>query len=184
MFLTAAGSAAALIALVLLLGFLDLPFLASGEGAQPSLAEQVAATLLFALAGAIIGFAQWLALKMIFPRSAWWILATGAGWLMGYVSNLIVAALAADLFNQILALIVPWLIIGLWSGLFQWLILRRFYPRVDPWVIIATISVVIGAIGWIVGSVCGGSLTWAIAGALTGYSLLKFEEAKAKNVQR
>jgi hypothetical protein len=38
----------------------------------------------------------------------------------------------------------------------------------------------IGASGWIFGSICGGILAWVVAGGLTGFLLLRMIESKNK----
>jgi len=180
---TAVASTACFVIVSLAQFWLNLPFAASGEGLPPSFIDQLMGSLFFALAGATIGLGQWLALRMIVPRSAWWILAGGGGWLAGYWSYLVMNGAAADLLHPTLAQFLPWLIIGLWTGLFQWGFLRRHYPRADVWLPVAIIAIVIGAAGWNVGSICGGSFSWAAAGAITGYTLLRFEENRADHIQ-
>ena len=175
---TAITSTASFVIISLALFWLNLPFVDNAEGLQPTLLDQYMGSSLFALAGATIGFGQWLALRKILPRSAWWILASGAGWLAWYWTFLIVGAAAAELLGPALAQFVPWLIIGLWTGLFQWLFLRQYYPRAEVWLPVTILAVIIGASGWSVGSICGGTFFWAAAGGITGYTLLKFEAHK------
>ena len=177
---TAVASSACFVVISLALFWLNLPFVDNAKGLQPTLIDQVVGSLFFALAGATIGFGQWPALRMIVPRSAWWILISGAGWLAGYWTYIIVNASEIDHLIPTLAQFVPWLIIGLWTGLFQWLFLRRFYTRAEVWLVVTTVAIIIGGSGWNVGSICGGVFFWAAAGAITGYTLLRFEANKAE----
>jgi len=163
---TAIASTAAFVVISLALFWLNLPFVDNAEDLQPTLFDQYMGSTLFALAGAIIGFGQWL------------IIVSGAGWLAWFWTYLIVGATAAELLGPALAQFVPWLIIGLWTGLFQWLFLRQYYPRAGVWLPVTILATIIGASGWSVGSICGGTLFWAAAGGITGYTLLIFEANK------
>jgi hypothetical protein len=68
--------------------------------------------------------------------------------------------------------LMPWLAIRLFTGFAQWIFLRRHYQGVGWWVLVTAAAVVLGAAGWIYGSICGGAFTWVAAGALTGFLLL------------
>ena len=178
---TAVASTACFVIIGLAFFWLNLPFAEKSEALQPTFIDQVTGSLFFALAGAAIACGQWLALRMIMPRSARWILAGGAGWLAGYWSYLLVYGVATGLLHPTLLQLLPWLIIGLWSGLFQWLFLRRHYPRADIWLPVSLLAILIGAGGWIVGSIFGGTFSWAAAGAITGYTLLRFEAIRLES---
>jgi hypothetical protein len=179
LFYTTISSVIALVAIVFILRLLNLPFLDLEESASPTLVDQVLAALIFGVSGSIIGLGQWLGIRMLISRAGWWILASGAGWLAGYSTNLLVAELAGDRLNPAVALFLPWFVIGLWSGLFEWLVLRRHYRRADAWIVVHGLALLVGALGWIVGSVCGGVLSWSVTGAITGYALLRFEASRA-----
>ena len=176
--LTAVASTACFVIVSLALFWLNLPFASNGEGLAPTFLDLLLGSLFFALAGAAIGVGQWLALRMILPRSARWILAGCLGWLAGYWSYLFMDGTIAGLLHPLLGQFLPWLIIGLWSGLFQWLFLRRQYPDANAWLSVTVLATLVGASGWTVGSICGGVFTWAAAGAITGYFLLRFEANK------
>ncbi len=171
--LTSIGSTAAMFALVFIVFNLGIPVLDSGpDPAAPSLAQQMAAAPLFALAGAIAGTFQWLTLRTLLPQAGWWVLASALGWAAGYLSTLVVPPPSAGQVSFATAALAPWLAIGLATGLAQWLFLRRRLSSSGWWVLASALAVVTGAAGWIFGSVIGGALSWAAAGALTGYVLL------------
>jgi hypothetical protein len=173
--LTAFTSTICFVIISLAFVWLNLPFAENNGGIEPTFLDKILGSLFFALAGMALAGGQWLALRIIFPRSAWWILAGGAGWLVGYWSYLLVFEYAAGLLQPVLAQFLPWFIIGLWGGLFQWLVLRPRYPRADSWLPVSTLALLIGSIGWTVGSICGGTFSWAVAGAIGGYALLRLE---------
>lgn len=68
--------------------------------------------------------------------------------------------------------LTPWMAVGLFTDFAQWMFLRRHYQGVGWWVLVTAAAVVLGAAGWIYGSICGGAFTWVAAGALTGFLLL------------
>lgn len=180
LFYTTISSFIALAAIVFILRLLNLPFLELEESVSPTFFDHVLAALIFGISGSIIGLGQWLGLRMLVSKAGWWIAASGAGWLAGYSTNLIVSELVGARLNPAMALFLPWFVIGLWSGLFEWLVLRRYYRRADSWIIVHGLAVLIGALGWIVGSVCGGALSWSVTGAITGYALLRYEAGNAR----
>ncbi len=180
LFYTAVSSLIALVAIVFILRLLNLPFLELEESITPTFFDQLLAALIFGISGSIIGLGQWLGLRMLLSGAGWWIAASGAGWLAGYGTNLLVSELLGNRLNPAMALFLPWLIIGLWSGLFEWLVLRQHYHRADAWIVVHGLAVLVGALGWIVGSACGGAFSWSVTGAITGYALLRFEAGKAQ----
>jgi hypothetical protein len=178
LFYTATSSFIALVAIVLILDLLNLPFLEDEETLSPTVLDQVLAAIIFGISGAIIGLGQWLGLRMLLSRAGWWILASSGGWSIGYLINILIISLAGDRLNPAMAIFLPWFIIGLSSGLLEWLVLRRHYQRADAWIVVNGLAVLIGAMGWIVGSACGGAISWAVTGAITGYALLRFEAGR------
>lgn len=72
------------------------------------------------LAGVSVGFLQWLAMRRLFLRSSWWILASASGWAAGGV-----LATLIDLPEM-----QP-VLIALSLGTMQWFVLRNF-PRAGP----------------------------------------------------
>lgn len=82
--------------------------------------------------GTSVGIAQWLVLKKIFHGSGWWVLATIAGWLVGF--SLVSVFNTPELFNVVL--------FGLSVGIAQWFVLRQRVSGAGWWVI-ATIGAII-----------------------------------------
>lgn len=142
------------------------------EDQTASLLLQLATAPLFALAGAIAGGGQWLVLRGLFNRSGWWILATAGGWMAGYLwSFLLLPASSGTLTFG--AAILPWAINGFATGLCQWLVLRHHYDRSGLWIPTATLAMAIGTTGWLIGGTFGGAILWLVAGALSGWILLR-----------
>lgn len=170
---TAAGTTAGLFLVALILVNLGLPFLVEmAEGQTPSLLDQIVVAPIFALTGVAIGLAQWFSLRQLIPGAGWWIVATPLGWLFGYLATVLMAALGPTTNMSGTAALVPWLVIGLATGICQWLLLRAHYQRAGWWLPVATLAMAIGATGWVFGGICGGGLTWLAAGGLTGFTIL------------
>lgn len=170
-----AASIVAFLFIVLLLDVLELPFLVEANESGPTLTDQLIGALIFGMSGFIIGFGQWMVLRMTFLATRKWMLASAGGWLLGYATNVILRDSVSGIFDSAMVLFFPWLVIGLWAGILQWIILRRRYRDSSAWITMSALAVLIGASGWIVGSICGGSLSWAIAGALNGYTFLRLK---------
>jgi hypothetical protein len=171
--LTALSTITAMIMVVYVIVGLGLPVLGIFDDEQTaSMALQVAMAPLFALAGAIVGLAQWLILRGQIQRAGWWVLATAGGWMAGYLwSSLLFPARGGQAtFSEVL---FPWLLNGLMTGLCQWLILRNFYHRSALWVLTAALAMGIGTTGWLLGGTFGGTFLWLVAGALSGWILLR-----------
>jgi hypothetical protein len=172
--LTALSTIAAMIMVVIVVVSLGQSALGGlGDGESGSMAMQVALAPLFALAGAIVGAAQWLVLRGQIQRAGWWILATAGGWMAGYLWSFLLFPATSGTTATFAEVIFPWLLNGLATGLCQWLILRHFYHRSSLWVATAALSMVIGTTGWAVGGTFGGGFLWLAAGALSGYVLLR-----------
>lgn len=170
---TAAGYTLAMFIIVLVVIRLGIAVLASASTtSQVSIWLQIAVAPIFSLAGAVAGLSQWFSLRSILPRAGWWILATAIGWMSGYLSTIFITPSESGDFPFAAVALTPWLAIGLFTGFCQWIILRHRYQGAGWWVLVTAAAVVIGAGGWIFGSICGGALSWAAAGALTGFLLL------------
>ena len=110
------------------------------------------------IAGVLIGIFQWLVLQGRVARPWRWIAATGIGWVAGYLITLFTLPQGLAAFEGI--------IIGLTTGIAQWVILRRELHWAGWWIIFSVI-------GWITGLTLlpGLFLTGTMAGTLTGLCL-------------
>jgi hypothetical protein len=108
-------------------------------------------------AGFFISIFQWLVLQGRINRPWRWVIATSLGWTSGYLLTLILPQ-AFEIFGG--------LILGLATGIAQWVILRDAIRWAGWWIVFSTI-------GWITGLTLlpGLLLTGTMAGALTGLAL-------------
>jgi hypothetical protein len=136
-----------------------------------SVALQVVMAPLFALAGSLVGLAQWLVLRGQIQRAGWWILATAAGWMAGYLWSYLLFPPGSGT-ATISEALLPWFLNGLLTGLCQWLVLRKFFDRSSLWVPTAALAMTIGTSGWILFGIYGGVFLWLIGGAFSGWILL------------
>jgi hypothetical protein len=112
--------------------------------------------LLAAAIGVALGILQWLVLRSLFERAGWWILASGAGWAMGFV------AVTYLLPEEVVVL--QGVLLGAGIGVAQWIVLRRWVPGAYWWIPMS-------ALGWAVGPILGPLLVGGVVGAATGFSL-------------
>ncbi len=117
------------------------------------------------LAGTIIGFAQWLALRRYITASSPWILADGISWSFGYISGLFLIQVLPStvfagfigyfLFGVIVANALAWAT-GFWASQF---VLPLFFhgPSIEPALSTTVIAVTSGLVG---GAVTGIALIW------------------------
>lgn len=146
-----------------------------------SLTVQLIFAPILAIPGFTIGALQWFILRSIIRPAGWWVLITGAGWFVGNLFAILLTLILPLELPAGLALILPWFAIGLTSGLGQGIFLRRHFEQTEYWVPLTTLGVLIGASGWIFGSICGGTVAWVAAGGLTGFLLLRMIESKNKS---
>ena len=129
--------------------------------------------------GLIVGVAQWLVLRRYLPYAGWWILASALGWILGSIVMLTIYGIIDQILgirlpSRILSPVVISTLYGAALGAAQWLVLRGHTQRAGWWVLI---SVVGGAVGWAVGVACPGipfgsaalsfAPRWAVNGAVT-----------------
>jgi hypothetical protein len=112
--------------------------------------------LLAAAIGVAMGILQWLVLRSLFQRAGWWVLASGAGWAVGFV------AITYLLPEEIAVL--QGIILGASIGVAQWIVLRQWVPRAYWWMPMS-------ALGWAVGPILGALLVGGVVGAATGFTL-------------
>jgi hypothetical protein len=101
-----------------------------------------------ALAGAVIGAGQWLALRGRLPHSAWWIPATAIGQAVGLATGATLVGYQTSLQD----LAVQGAITGLGVGILQALVLRQ---HLATWFWWALAMPPLWALGWIVTTAAG-----------------------------
>jgi len=128
----------------------------------------IKASLAGILAGAVIGFIQWLVLRSAFQLPIWWVVATSIGLSVGLAVS--TAALGTETLGN--ALLFRAAITGFCIGLAQWLVLRQILPQSFIWIIVMTLS---WAIGWFVTRSAGIDLSpkWTVFGT-TGALAFQF----------
>ena len=94
------------------------------------------------LAGALIGFSQWIVLKRYLTTSADWVLAGGTGWAAGYALGLL---LVQNLPCTLLGGIAAYLLFGAIVAMVQWQVLRREIPSALTWIVVNALA---WAAGW------------------------------------
>ena len=93
------------------------------------------------VAGALIGFSQWIVLRQYLTTSSDWILAGGAGWAVGYALGLL---LIQNLSSTFLGGVMAYLLFGAVVAMVQWPVLRREIPSLLTWIVVS-------ALGWTTG---------------------------------
>jgi hypothetical protein len=89
------------------------------------------------LAGAIIGFAQWIVLRRYLTTGSDWMLADGTSWAAGYVLGLLlVQALPSTIFIAS----IGYLLFGVIVALVQWPVLRREIPNLFVWIVASSLG--------------------------------------------
>ena len=99
------------------------------------------AIALWLITGLLMGFGQWLVLRRWVDRARWWILASTAGW--GGAAALGTTAygiFAAELRWEAVGIAVALPVLFFGTGLFQWLLLRRWVRRAGWWLLASGLS--------------------------------------------
>jgi hypothetical protein len=132
--------------------------------------------------GALVGGAQWLALRRR-VRAGWWLPATCLGWAL---SGVIVGALSGvtagtvstigpdvGLLGFVVAAVAGCLVLGLLPGTLQWLVLRRQLDRVGWWPVVSLAGLVVGfGVGFVV-------VRWGMVSVVSWLRPEDFPSAKA-----
>jgi hypothetical protein len=118
-----------------------------------------------AIAGTVIGAAQWFVLRQRLPISALWAPATGAAMALGLV---LAQVLLSDSTSAV-PLLLRGLVVGAVIGVAQTLLLRRVLGSATIWAVVVALA---WPLGWAVTAAWGIDLTlkWAVfgsSGALT-----------------
>jgi hypothetical protein len=110
------------------------------------------------VSGVMVGLFQWLVLQGHISKPWRWIVATFFGWTAGYILMSFAVPPEFEMLNGVL--------IGLTTGIAQWMILRHEVHWSGWWIVFSII-------GWVSGLTLlpGVMLTATIAGALTGLAL-------------
>lgn len=126
--------------------------------------------LSFVISGFLVGILQWLVLQGRI-RNPWrWIVATTAGWTAGFLITFFGIPSQFEFVNGV--------VIGLMTGLAQWVVLRRELNWAGWWIIFSII-------GWTTGLTLfpGITLSGTMAGILTGLALeILLRHPKPKNI--
>jgi hypothetical protein len=89
------------------------------------------------LAGATIGFAQWIVLRRYLTAGSNWELADGTSWAAGYVLGLLlIQMLPSTIFVEF----IGYLLFGVIVALVQWPVLRREIPNLFVWILASSIG--------------------------------------------
>jgi len=91
------------------------------------------------LAGTVFGVCQWLILRRYAQRSAWGIVGAAIGLTVGYLGGFLVADGGTDF-------LVGFALMGIGSGLAQWLVLRRRYRHSGWWAAASGAGFAIGGV--------------------------------------
>lgn len=110
------------------------------------------------ISGFLVGVFQWLVLEGRISRPWRWVVFTFSGWTVGYFITFFVIPQEYEMINGV--------VIGLATGITQWMILRRELYWAGWWIIFSVI-------GWTTGLTLlpGVMLTGMMAGVLTGLAL-------------
>jgi len=108
--------------------------------------------------GLFIGIFQWLVLQGRIAHPWHWIISTFSGWTVGYLIMFFAIPRGFEVFDGV--------IIGLTTGIAQWVILRRKLHWAGWWIIFSVIGCITGLT-----LLPGVMLTGTMAGALTGLAL-------------
>ncbi len=137
------------------------------------------------LAATVFGLGQWLVLRRYAQGSAWGIVGAAIGLTLGYLGGFLLADGGADF-------VLGFALMGIGSGLAQWLVLRRRYTLSGWWVAASGAGFTIGAVIAVGIAIAGladrlgngtvayvalvsffGVVTGAAGGGLTGFVLIR-----------
>ncbi len=131
-------------------------------------------TIIFPLS-ILLGFSQWLVIRKKISNSKFWILATVAGFLVS-MSILSVISFTIEYYmsewNVLLDVVLPWAMLGIFTGLFQWSILSLNISKSFYWLPINTFTFIGVGVIWNFGNFLV-ILGWILAGFISGLFLRK-----------
>ncbi len=136
--------------------------------------------------GSMVGLMQWLILRIFVSRTGWWVLASTAGFAVGW-GGVFVAIFGypegmggMSSFTNVLGKAVVVALGGAVTGILQWLVLRGKVSRAGWWVLASTVGLALGVTvadaipnemdllgvlllpGAVLGAVTGGVLIWLL----------------------
>ena len=152
------------IGLMLRRGLLDLLFYVTSGGLPAKVLEGV-------IIGLVIGLAHLFILPARIPRSAWFVGASALGWAIGWGSGW---SLAWGLLGALsLTFAAVGGLAGLFTGIGQWFMLRRHLAQAGWWIPANAVGWSVAlALGSLVRATFGWPLAGAVAGSVTGYTLI------------
>lgn len=92
------------------------------------------------LVGLVLGTAQWLVLRRIYPRAGWWIPATALGELLGELGIITWYLQTASQVIELLHFVLP----GVMVGILQWVVLRAWVRRAGWWIPVTAFALTLG----------------------------------------
>ena len=102
------------------------------NGVQHITEDYLALYAFVPIMGLLTGVLQYWLLRRYLLHMGWWVGATIGGWLLG--ASLILMPGWLNPANAVLSLDLAFLIMGLFIGVGQWLLLRRRLPRAGWWI--------------------------------------------------
>ena len=137
---------------------------------------------LYPLIATLPGFLHWLILRRWFPHAGWWVLASGAGSLVGYFVTgwgLGVGDTQGETTFARFAVPASMAVAGAAVGTLQWAVLRRWVSRAGWWVLASSISWVVAEYAYLkltrandVRLLLGATVSGTLSGAITGLTLV------------
>jgi hypothetical protein len=159
--------------------------------ATPAVIATIVTIGLYPLIATLPGFLHWLILRQWFPHAGWWVLASGAGSLLGYYVmgwGLGVADTQEGTTFARFAVPASMAVAGAAVGTLQWVVLRRWVSRAGWWVLASSISWVAAEYAYLKLSRAGDvQLLWGavvsgtLSGAITGLTLVGLMRNNRKN---
>lgn len=123
------------------LGFLVVFLISQYFRSSSDLIITLAFVIPFAGLGSIVGLFQWIVLRKYFPNSGFWILGSGAGYCFGVLVSTPLFLIFEDrTVSNEAVLALSGIIMGISIGLFQWLVLKRYVPNAQWWILVNTVS--------------------------------------------
>ena len=136
-----------------------------------------------ALAGTVIGFAQWLVLRRYVTGSTRWDWTDGISWAAGYILGLLLIQMLP---STVFVVFIGYFLFGVIVALVQWPVLRREIPHVFTWMVASAVAWAVGywvsqavlslftdpLIDPVVGTTVIAVSSGLVAGAITGLALI------------
>lgn len=142
---------------------------------NPVLDSSLVAALGAVVFGAIVGFAQWLVIRLRISAIAWWVLATTLGIAVGTRAGFAVPETLGFAASELIGFAILGAVLGATLGLMQWIVLRKHVLQSGWWVLASVLGYGLGfglsgaVMGVVVGAFIGAA---AVAAAMTGGILI------------